>query len=147
MELPLSAEGQTRSPTMTVAITREDKRHRAGTEQTSSSSSHAHRAQRIHPNKIDDQIVDKTQGSQSAKKGREESSREEATARTIGALRMSKLLVTMSSASGGPAEVEGAKSGPKSFQSTQSFDAENLFFDPSDREDEASASSRSGGSD
>ena len=165
--MPVSAEKQIRKTTLTVEMPREDTRRREGSEGTfqslfPQSVQSAHGAQQNgSPQKIEDKklVEDKKleiarSGAQSAKGLRGGCGIEEQS-RTIGALRMSKLLHAMGGCVGWESlfgtvlhngdwqGIEQTVEESRSAQSTQSFDAENLFFDSSDREDEASASSRS----
>ena len=159
--MPVSAGKQIRKTTLTVEIPREDTRRMEGTGATFHSSQFSHGAQQHRsPRTIEDKDLEIARsGAQSAKGLRGGCGIEEPSL-TIGALRMSKLLHAMSGEGErdresllgtvlhhgdlpGPSGPEFSSiSGPE-VSSTQSFDAENLFFDSPDREDEASASTRS----
>jgi hypothetical protein len=155
--MPVSAEKQIRKTTLTVEIPREDTRRMEGTEATFHSSQFSHGAQQHRsPQKIEDKKLEIARNGAQSAKGLKGGCGIEEPSWTIGALRMSKLLHAMSGEGENDRESllgtvlhNGDWQGPsgpeesRSAQSTQSFDAENLFFDSPDRDDEASASSRS----
>ena len=160
-QIRVSAERQIRKTTLTVdvEIPREYTRRREGTQGAFQSSQSSHGAQQNRsPQKNEDKKLEIARNGAQSAKGLMGGCGIEEQSWTIGALRMSKLLHAMSEEEerdresligtvlhngdwqgvSGPAAEES-----RSAQSTQSFDAENLFFYSPDREDEASASSRS----